>query len=45
MHRVHQFSQELRLKRMMQKVSILQQDIQRTSLLVPKDMEHFKLNR
>ena len=45
MYRVHQYAQELRLKRMMGEVAGLQRDIQRVSRLVPRNMQHFKQNR
>ena len=42
MHRVHQYLQELKLKRLLQEVSFVQSDIERITHLVPEDKRHFK---
>ena len=45
MYRVHQYVQELKLKRLMQDVSVVQGDIERITHLVPDNRRHFKLKR
>ena len=45
MHRVHQYAQELRVKRLMREVSVIQGDIERITHLVPEDKRHFKLKK
>lgn len=42
MYRVHQYSQELKIKTLMQEVSIVQGDIERITKLTPEDKSHFK---
>ncbi len=38
MFKVHQYLQQLRIQVMMTKVSVVQEDIQRVSLLLPSEM-------
>ena len=45
MYRMHQYAQELKLKRLMQEVSVVQGDIERITHLVPEEKRHFKLRR
>ena len=45
MYRMHQYAQELALKRMVRRVSALQQDLERVSRLVPEKWQSFKQNR
>ena len=45
MYRMHQYAQELKVKRLMQEVSVVQGDIERITHLVPEEKRHFKLKR
>ena len=42
MYHMHQYAQEIKLKRLMQEVSVVQGDIER---MVPEEKRHFKLKR
>ena len=41
MYRMHQYAQELRIKRLMREVSVVQGDIERITKLIPVDKSHF----
>ena len=45
MYRMHQYAQELRVKRLMREVSVIQGAIERITHLVPEDKSHFKLKK